>query len=364
MNAIGHMLDFRRSFNETNGAKYIATKIYLQRVKRYLFKKMKTSWNELLSIEYLNSINCWATLKDLQLVIPYHCNKYMQIVKNASSTLNNVPAHDLSFCTSFITATLFLMVKASRPMTFKFLTVQMIKNTDEKGIIDQTRFKTQEKYGFDSLIFSNEVLRLVNGYIDYVRPRLNPDCDFLLICRNGKQLVKLSNVFGRIVYQAIGKYINPTRYRQIIETESAMNLNQDEQAAVSADQKHSSHVAKIHYQKIQSHEIATKGQQCVQKLASNVEASNSILKVNNAIEKITNDFTREVNITQETNVRTKKAPFSSMEDQFLIDGLKKYGSGKWTSILNDPGYKFHPSRRVSTLAVRSKQKKFKNVTKS
>ena len=32
---------------------------------------------------------------------------------------------------------------------------------------------------------------------------------------------KLSNIFGRVVFLAIGKYINPTRYRQIIETESA-----------------------------------------------------------------------------------------------------------------------------------------------
>ena len=44
-----------------------------------------------------------------------------------------------------------------------------------------------------------------------------------------------------------------------------------------------------------------------------------------------------------------------MEDSFLKQGVSKYGMGKWTSILNDSNYKFHSSRKASTLAVRAKQ---------
>ena len=47
-----------------------------------------------------------------------------------------------------------------------------------------------------------------------------------------------------LVHQAIGKHINPTRYRQIIETASNENLPKEDQQTVSADQKHSSVVAK------------------------------------------------------------------------------------------------------------------------
>ena len=207
---------------------FIPSEIYTQRVKRYLSKKMKSDLREVLSNDYLNSINCWAKPEELQKGIPYHSERYKQIILNASSPVTSVAAYDLSFATSFIVAALFLMVKASRPMTYQFLTVQMIESIGDNGIINQTIFKTNEKYGFDSLIFSNDVLTLIKSYINIIRPRLNPCCDYVLICRNGKQILKLSNIFGRIVFLAIGKYINPTKYRQIIETESAENLTVEE----------------------------------------------------------------------------------------------------------------------------------------
>ena len=110
-------------------------------------------------------------------------------------------------------------------MTYKHLTVEMIKSIGENGIINQTLFKTNGKYGFHSLLFSVDVLTLVTGYMNYIRPRLNLACNYLLVCRNGKQISKLNNIFGRIVYEAIGKYVNLTRYHQIIEIESIEKLN-------------------------------------------------------------------------------------------------------------------------------------------
>ena len=52
---------------------------------------------------------------------------------------------------------------------------------------------------------------------------------------------------GKLVFEAIGKYIHPTRYRQIVETESSQFLTTEECQLVSEDQKHSSRVAKVHY---------------------------------------------------------------------------------------------------------------------
>ena len=68
------------------------------------------------------------------------------------------------------------------------------------------------------------------------------------------------------MFDAIGKYINPTRYRQIIETESSNCLDNEEQEWISEDQKHSSHVARICYQKKRSRNVALKGQGCLKKL--------------------------------------------------------------------------------------------------
>ena len=64
MNALGHMLDHRRSSRicQNNLSIFIASEIYLNRVKKFLFRKMKAEWTKILSIEYLDSINCWATL--------------------------------------------------------------------------------------------------------------------------------------------------------------------------------------------------------------------------------------------------------------------------------------------------------------
>ena len=150
MNALGHLLDFYRSYSDLtkiHSSVFIPSKIYIQRVKRYVSKKMKSDWREVLSVDYLNSINCWAKL-ELQKSYSISLRKYNHIILNTSSPLASIAAHDLSLATSFIFAALFLMAKASRPMTYQFLTVQMVELIGENRII-----KTKEKYGFDSLKF-------------------------------------------------------------------------------------------------------------------------------------------------------------------------------------------------------------------
>ena len=70
----------------------------------------------------------------------------------------------------------------------------------ETGIANQTIFKTKGNYGFDSLIFSNNVVTLINNCISFIKPRLNLYCDYVLIFWNCKQISKLSNASGRIVF--------------------------------------------------------------------------------------------------------------------------------------------------------------------
>ena len=43
------------------------------------------------------------------------------------------------------------------------------------------------------------------------------------------------------------------------------------------------------------------------------------------------------------------------EDNFMRKGISKYGYGRWTSMLNNPSFKFHLSRKPCTLAVRAKK---------
>jgi len=69
------------------------------------------------------------------------------------------------------------------------------------------------------------------------------------------QFQKLTDQLSLLVFQAIGKYIHPTRYTQIIETESVSKLDLEEQRFVSEDQKHSLNVARVHYQKFRSQHV-------------------------------------------------------------------------------------------------------------
>jgi len=379
LQSLCHCLDFIRYQGITSSkiTVFMATEVYLSRAKQSLRKKMRVEWNSLLSIEHFESINCWATLTELQTVIPFYEDKYYQIVKLCKTGGGN--PHDLSFATSFIVSLFFLRVKGSRPMTFQFLTMPMIISAFNSNVIDQTFFKTNEKYGFDSLVFTDETLQLIKLYTDHVRTKLAPKCDYVLVCKNGKQLSNLGDIFGRMVYQAIGKYVNPTRYRQIIETESAKLLSVNEQSLISLDQKHTSNVAKVHYQKLRSREVAQKSSECMKKMiqigksAELENNENSI--VDKEIEESDDDGKEyDLTITTKSNeksnepiskaeklidsTRRKKCTFSKEEDNFLIKGIKKYGKGKWTSILNDPEYKFHPSRKNSTLIMRAKAKKF------
>ena len=138
---------------------------------------------------------------------------------------------------------LFIKVKGSRPMTDQYLTVDMIATAKEKGgFIDQKTFKTAGKYGFDSLILTDKNMHVLNGYISYVRPLLKPQCDFVLVNRNGGQHGKLRDICATLM-QLESTYIHPTRYRQIVETESVNQLTSEEQRILSEDQKHSSAVA-------------------------------------------------------------------------------------------------------------------------
>ena len=67
LNSLSHFLDFRRSHGVSNDniAIFLTSEIYLQRSKKCLQKTMKSQWNEVLSIDCLNKINCWASIEDL-----------------------------------------------------------------------------------------------------------------------------------------------------------------------------------------------------------------------------------------------------------------------------------------------------------
>ena len=282
--ALSDMIDFRKAngISDTTLRCFTVTEVYLRRAKENLRKRKNVECTRNLDLETLIAKDSWATIEEMEQVIPYHLNQYKEIIENCCSE-GVVTKSNLVFCTRFITALLFLRVKCTRPMTFQFLTVEMIENAKQNdGFIDQTEFKTASKYLFDTLILSNDVLDVIDLYIKYVRPRLAPSCNYLLVSATGTQFQSLTNAMTMIVHQAIQKYIHPTRYRQIIETESSDRLTIEEQRYISEDQKHSSQVAKIFYKKKHSRQVAIEGKKCMDKMTKECRIqSNGLMDVFN-----------------------------------------------------------------------------------
>lgn len=390
IDAISELVDFRK----VNGASsHILTslstmEIYLKKVRKTVSKMMRIQWNTDLDIEALEAKRHWATLEELLESVAQHLPRYESVLKACKNKKSSPPPPiDLSFATKFLALYLFIKVKGSRPMTYQYMTVEMVEKAKTNGgYIDQKMFKTAAKFGFDSLYITETHMQVLDGYIMHVRPRLNPKCDYVLVTRNGGQHSKLGESMGKLVFDTTGKYIHPTRVRQIVETESSRSLGSNAQETISEDQKHSSAVAKMHYQKQRSREVATKAHiylkelqgekgteldQDVQERLS--EKSSSSREHDEKTDDSTTEGSdsgkesvlqepREVISQAKRHVVKKRTPstprrkniaFSPQEDRYLKCGLKRHGFGQWKAILSDPDFHFEKRRTTNSLLSRA-----------
>ena len=376
IDSISELIDFRKvhGASDTVLRNLSSTELYLKRARKTVAKMMRLQWTQDLDIETLDARGHWATMEELLEVVTFHLPRYENTVKTCKTIPGQVNPLDLTFATKFVAVYLFIKVKGSRPMTYQYLTVDMVKTAKENGgFIDQKKFKTASKYGFDSLILTDASMQVLESYINFVRPLLKPQCDFVLVTRNGGQHSKLGDVMSKLVFDAIGKYIHPTRYRQIVETQSINLLTSKEQRILSEDQKHSSAVARVHYQKQRSREVAVKAHECLQKLQGEKGS-----EVDKEVHTRFSDATSTVSAPVETEEPKKSAPpktdsfetkqlriqrnqrrvlkFTADEDNFLKEGLKRHGIGQWTAILRDPDFKFRDGRVGDSLKKRAELK--------
>jgi len=230
----------------------------------------RLQWTSELDIDALEAKGHWATLEELLEGVGRYLPRYERVLNSCKDNPVSISPFDLSFATKFLAVYLFIKVKGSRPMTYRYLTVEMVnKAKTNGGFIDQKMFETAGKYGFDSVYLTETSMQVLDGYINHIRPLLKPNCDYVLVTRNGGQHNKLGELTSKLVFDAKGKYVHPTRYRQIVGTASTRHLSSTAQSTISEDQKHSSVVAKVHYQKRRSREVASKAHKCLEKLHGN-----------------------------------------------------------------------------------------------
>ena len=375
IDAISEMIDFRKLHGASEAVfqKFSATELYLTRARKIVAKMMRLQWTQDLDIETLEARGHWATMEGLLEVVKFHLPRYENTVKICKWSPAQVIPSDLTFATKFVAMYLFIKVKGSRSMTYQYLTVDMIATAKEKGgFVDQKVFKTAGKDGFDSLILTDANMQVLNDNISYVRPLLKPQCDFVLVNRNGDQHGKLGEIMSKLVFHAIGKYIHLTRYRQIVETKSLNQLTSEEQRILSEGQKHSSAVAKVHYQKQRSCEVALKGRECLKKLQgakgsevdedvharlgdSTSEAGPSVERVQNISSSLKKDALPKIILRFHRNIR-HVLKFTKEEYDFLKEGITKHGFGQWTAILRDDDFQFQDGRTADSLKKRAGMK--------
>ena len=179
---------------------------------------------------------------------------------------------------------------------------------------------------------------------------------------------------SKLVIDAIGKYIHPTRYRQIVETQSLHALDDKEHRVVSEDQRHCSVVAKMHYQKRRSHEVAVKAHECLQKLQG-TKGSEVDIKVNTRFGSSSTSsiatFELAIECSRSENTRPKidsqphsnrllsqghqllPLRFTKHKRRFSEKGIDKHGFGRWIAILTDPDFRFKKGRLADSLKKRA-----------
>ena len=140
VDVISELMDFRK----VNGAldtvlrKLSVTEFYLKRVRKTVAKMMRLQWMQDFDIETLETRGHWATMEELLEIVKFHLLCYKNTVKICKTNPAQVNSSDLTFATKFVAVYLFIKVRGSRPMTYQYLTVDMIATAKEKGgFIDQ-----------------------------------------------------------------------------------------------------------------------------------------------------------------------------------------------------------------------------------
>ena len=145
MDAIAELGDFRK----VNGASesvlrgLTCTELNLKKVRKTVSKMMRLQWTSELDIDALEAKGHWATLEELLEVVGRYLPGYESVLKSCKDNPGSISPFDLSFATKFLAIYLFIKVKGSRPMTYQYLTVEMVnKAKTNGGFIDQKMFKT------------------------------------------------------------------------------------------------------------------------------------------------------------------------------------------------------------------------------
>ena len=131
------------------------------------------------------------------------------------------------------------------------------------------------------------------------------------------------------------------RYHQIVETQSFNQLTGEEQRIFSEDRKHSSAVAKVHFRKQWSSEVALKGHECLQKLQG-AKGSEVDEDVHARLVDSTSEAGPSVERVQNISSSLKKDALPKKNLALALEHLSRCEIYKWRGWFSKEGKKLSP----------------------
>ena len=83
LKSIADMMDYQKSQGVTDQVlrSFAITEVYLRRGQRCLSRKKMTEWNRNFDLETLMAKNCWATMEEMENVIPFHLSRFKDVIE-------------------------------------------------------------------------------------------------------------------------------------------------------------------------------------------------------------------------------------------------------------------------------------------
>ena len=94
INALGDLIDNQKYQGVTPQVlqNFSVVEMLIRRARGCISKKMRTQWNSELDIDSLEKRGHWATIKDLQAVIPFHLDHYKKTLDCCCKHSSSVPS--------------------------------------------------------------------------------------------------------------------------------------------------------------------------------------------------------------------------------------------------------------------------------
>ena len=104
INALCDLIDYRKYQKVTSQVlqNFSVVEMLLRKARKCVSKKMRIQWNSELDTESLENRGHWATLENLQDVLPFHLEHYKTTLESCQENPRSVTSKDLTFATRFI----------------------------------------------------------------------------------------------------------------------------------------------------------------------------------------------------------------------------------------------------------------------